>query len=80
MVLDMQRRFLESFAIEVLQADPHPIETLKRDMLKREKVEEVNQLPLDRLMELIHQLQERVEVPNDPIQQLKLAIQTMYQK
>jgi len=76
--VDTQRRFLQMFGTIVLKADAGKYERILSHARERDGVDEDHKLSTDSLLYCIGEFKRIVDVPDDPYEQLRMAIEALF--
>jgi hypothetical protein len=79
--MDLQRRFLFLFGTVVLGADPETYRRIEKWTLETEGLDDdLEQVSLAGLANIVQQFREVIAVPSDPFEQLRVAVNSLYEK
>lgn len=70
--------FIQSFGIHIIGMKSRPFREIINRYLQSESITSTNQLSLQALQEMILEFKTIVNVPQDPYEQVSLAIQSIY--
>lgn len=76
--LDLYRRFLNQFGITVLGIRPSVYVGIEHQIMRDEKVSDINSLSVSGMERLVQSFREVTEIPPDGTQQLLMTIDAMY--
>lgn len=75
---DVQKRFLQMFGIVVRKVPREDFLKIVTEAKARDGVSKDSELSTQALQHIIHEFKKLVEIPEDPFEQLKVAIESIF--